>query len=478
MADRNQPGVGHRIWLIWPRFGGYAFGEYDTHHGIYVLTNSTKNNSQPLPKFLAYPGPGYFPGNMVSDRLVEWSFQLWAETQNNGALLNTTVSVVGPEGPVNVLNFNNTRGFITFVPEVTAPSSNSSDRKYTVTISGIKNQYLSTISYDVILFKQNSASIIFDANGGSGTMANQYVGNENSVLATNTFTKANNALAGWATTPTGPIVFQIGDSISSNNSNFSGSPKQLKLYAIWNCSVGGKIVANTNRVNYGESTTLNVLNSFGTIQWQSSLDNVTFSDIPGATSATLNTGTVYTSTYFRTKVTGTCAADYSSAINIKTINESQFVLGLLGNTNLAIGESSTLTINDSKIALDGVDDYIGTNLSLNDLSEFTIEGRVFANSLTGTGTYVGFFGQNGVVQFGTSFGSYFDFKVYKDDGSSIMNSWGWATNNYTFALNTWHHVAIVGQLVSITSREVQVYVDGVLKTKTLSSTPKFGRSNN
>ena len=82
--------------------------------------------------------------------------------------------------------------------------------------------------------------VTFDANGGTGTMANQTIEN-NGTLTANAFTRDNYAFAGWATEPNGPVVYADAAEITANE--YSKGP--VTLYAVW------------NRVNYFISYDLN-----------------------------------------------------------------------------------------------------------------------------------------------------------------------------------------------------------------------------
>lgn len=84
------------------------------------------------------------------------------------------------------------------------------------------------------------------------------------------------------------------------------------------CDVaGGTVSVVDENIFTGESTTLSTSGSSGSLQWQSSTDNVTFTDIGSATNATYNTTSLTQTTYFRVKATsGTC----TSVSNVVTVN--------------------------------------------------------------------------------------------------------------------------------------------------------------
>ncbi len=87
------------------------------------------------------------------------------------------------------------------------------------------------------------------------------------------------------------------------------------------CDFAGLIVADQQIVETGDSTVLTAVDNTGSIKWQISSDNVSFSDISGATDSTLNTGALTSTTYYRTVLTTTnCGGDTSESIGIEVID--------------------------------------------------------------------------------------------------------------------------------------------------------------
>lgn len=83
-------------------------------------------------------------------------------------------------------------------------------------------------------------------------------------------------------------------------------------------SVGGTI-SSSQTVCSGSSVNLTATGYTGTLQWQLSSDNITFTDIPGATSASYPTGSLSQTTYYRVAVTNSfCATAYSTVATITT----------------------------------------------------------------------------------------------------------------------------------------------------------------
>src|SRR5690554_1241557 len=77
-----------------------------------------------------------------------------------------------------------------------------------------------------------SYNIIFNPNGGSGTMPNQtIVSGATANLNSNTFTRTGYVFAGWATSASGAVVYADNDAYTMGNSD-------VTLYAQWDVYVG------------------------------------------------------------------------------------------------------------------------------------------------------------------------------------------------------------------------------------------------
>lgn len=100
----------------------------------------------------------------------------------------------------------------------------------------------------------------------------------------------------------------------STTSNVSGG------ITIQGTSVGGTASSNQTVCGGSSPANLTLTSNTGTIQWQSSTDNINFNNIAGATSATLTSGqmgAINATTYYRAIVTnGSCAAAPSNTITL------------------------------------------------------------------------------------------------------------------------------------------------------------------
>jgi uncharacterized repeat protein (TIGR02543 family) len=74
----------------------------------------------------------------------------------------------------------------------------------------------------------NNNTLVFNANGGSGSMSNMTIATDASKnLTSNTFTRAGYTFKGWATSASGGVVYQNGASYTM------GTNSTYTLYAVW-----------------------------------------------------------------------------------------------------------------------------------------------------------------------------------------------------------------------------------------------------
>lgn len=90
--------------------------------------------------------------------------------------------------------------------------------------------------------------------------------------------------------------------------------------------VAGTVSPSSSTVCSGTSIDLSLSGQTGAIQWQSSPDNVTFTDISGQTGTTLNTGPLSSTTYFRAEVSsGDCGEVYSNVATVTISAGTSFI---------------------------------------------------------------------------------------------------------------------------------------------------------
>ena len=107
-------------------------------------------------------------------------------------------------------------------------------------------------------------------------------------------------------------------------------------------SVAGNISGSTTVCSGTNSTLLTLNGSTGNIQWQSSSDNITFTDIAGQTASTYTAANLTQSTYYRAVVTsGVCASSTTTSV-LMTVNPQAIAGNIAGATIVCSGTNSTL----------------------------------------------------------------------------------------------------------------------------------------
>jgi len=145
-------------------------------------------------------------------------------------------------------------------------------------------------------------------------------------------------------------------------------------------------------VCYGiNSVMLTLADSVGSIQWQSSTDNVTFSDVVGEVAATYTATDLLATTYFRAVVTsGSCSSATSNVITITVGGES--VGGTISQLSFKCTGEGQIELHDYtgeiqwQISTDNLtfvdlDGEVGTTLSFTGLTDTTYYRAVVTNSV-------------------------------------------------------------------------------------------------
>jgi hypothetical protein len=167
------------------------------------------------------------------------------------------------------------------------------------------------------------ASYTLGASGtGSGSLSYQWYSNtSNSNTGGTSLGSANFAQTGGlsiVTTTPGTYYYylEVTGSCGKAVSNVS-------TIVISPSTVAGTASATSTTICTGTTASLTLTGSTGTIQWQSSTNNSTWTNISGATAATFTTPTLTSTTYYRAVVTsGSCASVNSNVITI-TITTNQ-----------------------------------------------------------------------------------------------------------------------------------------------------------
>jgi len=222
---------------------------------------------------------------------------------------------------------------------------------YILVNSGVTVSAPSTNSQNLCI-NAAATALSVSATPASGTTISSYkwysnTKNSNSngtLLATNT-TSATTDSYTPVTTAAGTLYYYVIVTSSNGSTAISSVSGGVTVSA---ASVGGSISADQTICAGTQPSSLTISGSTGSIQWQSSTNNIDFTDISGATSTVLSGATIGTLTstkYFRAKVTsGACGVAYSSVATV-LVNALPVSGTITGNATVCAGiNSNTLSI--------------------------------------------------------------------------------------------------------------------------------------
>ena len=116
------------------------------------------------------------------------------------------------------------------------------------------------------------------------------------------------------------------------------------VVAINPASVGGTATAALTNLLNGSSTSIMLSSSTGTIQWQASQDEVTFTNIPGATNTTYATPALASTTYYQAVVTSSVCSSSTSSVAIVMVSTVPGITAGPTNTTACSGSMATFAV--------------------------------------------------------------------------------------------------------------------------------------
>lgn len=140
---------------------------------------------------------------------------------------------------------------------------------------------------------------------------------------------------------TSPGTYNLEYKVTSYNASTLYTNSEFFTFTVYPPSAAGTVSTNQTICSGTAPNQLSLTGYVGTIQWQWSTDNSTFTDIPGATSATLSPGALTQTTYYRAVVTsGNCTPATSSTI---TVTVNPLPQGSLTGNTICPGDTGQLT---------------------------------------------------------------------------------------------------------------------------------------
>ena len=228
------------------------------------------------------------------------------------------------------------------------PSTSTVTRFYYVVVSGTCGSAISNVSGAITISPTSVAGSIAGAttvcsgtnttvltlSGNTGTI--QWQSSTDNITFTNIVSATTSTYTAINLTVTtyyrAVVTSGVCSSATTTASSVTVSPT----------SVAGNIAGATTVCSGTNATVLTLSGNTGTIQWQSSIDNVTFTNITGATTSTFTATNITATTYYRAVVTsGICSPATTSAITI-TVSPTSLPGSIAGATSVCSGTNSTV----------------------------------------------------------------------------------------------------------------------------------------
>ena len=223
-------------------------------------------------------------------------------------------------------------------------------------------------------WEENTYSIAFNNNGGTGTMSN-ITGvkfTESKILTKNTFTRSGYTFKGWSLTKGGAKKYNDEATVSRLSSTQNAT---VTLYAVWADETGPVITAN-NSITYGDTLSIRIQDVGGIAAWQVSTSST--EPTTGWTTITQNTtDTTVTKTglnagtqYIWVKDTSGNVSSQPVTVIKKKITQPNATTGLkyAGIEQTGVAATTDFTVTDGKMTNAG--DYTAT-ISLKDKTNTT-----------------------------------------------------------------------------------------------------------
>jgi hypothetical protein len=194
-----------------------------------------------------------------------------------------------------------------------------------------------TLAYTAASGPPNSYTIDWDATANTAGLLDQ-------AATSYTFVTTGGTATGIIIPTNLPIGTYSGVMTVTNGTGNATQPISVSVG-----SVSGTISGSTT-VTSGTNSTVLTLNGYsGSIQWQSSNNNSTYTNIPSATSATYTAVNLTSTTFYKVVVTsGGCAPVTSSGASISVLSDST-AFGVTGNINPNTINNNTATVVDDSL---------------------------------------------------------------------------------------------------------------------------------
>ncbi len=213
------------------------YGVIHSNPTTYTIESETITFTNPTSERTGYTFKGWNPTRITKGSTgnktvtAQWTIKNYDITYTQPTNGSYTIKV----GNGAAVTTNTTADYNTTITLANNPATGYHFSQWNITPEiEITNNTFSMPANDVtigVTFALNTYSVKFNANGGTGQMADQsFDYNERKALSTNNFTREGYAFLGWSTTPDGEVVY--GDEANVTNLTTTNNAT-VNLYAQW-----------------------------------------------------------------------------------------------------------------------------------------------------------------------------------------------------------------------------------------------------
>ncbi len=334
----------------------YAVWQVNTYNITYVLnggTNNTNSTTYTVEQEFAFKAPtktgytfdGWYNDSALNNKVTGISlgttgnktfYAKWIANENtlvfnanggSGLMSNMTIAT---DSTAKLTSNAFTKAGYTFKGWATSKGGN------VVCTDGASYKMGTNSSYTLYaVWEANKNTLVFNANGGTGSMPNMTIATDSTVkLTSNAFTKDGYTFIGWATSKNGSVKYSNGGSYTM------GTESTYTLYAVWEKNING-LIFNGNGATSGSMSSLEIATGENASIPNNSFIRNGYTFIGWSTSA--NGSVVYTNGASYTMGTGSTYVLYA----VWQANENTIVFNGNGATS---GSMSSMTVKTDKTA--------------------------------------------------------------------------------------------------------------------------------
>jgi hypothetical protein len=259
----------------------------------------------------------------------------WQYSTNNSTFSNISGAT---SSSYNATNLTVTRYYRAIV--TSSPCSNATSNTVTITVNTAPSISTHPSTATQSICRNGSATALSVTASGTSLSYQWYSNTSASTSGGSSISGATSSSYTPPTSASGTKYYYCivsGTCTPSVTSNVSGAITVAPTSVAGTASGSASVCSGTN------STTLTLSGYTGTIQWQISTDNSSFSNISGATSSTYTASNLTATRYYRAIVTSSpCSNATSNTVTI-TVNSLPTVSAITGTTSICSGLTSQLS---------------------------------------------------------------------------------------------------------------------------------------